>query len=117
MDLVASRGQNRVPQACSSSSTVVGYNVRHIPYFSRIPCTYLYCIAHDGLTILDNEAEVWMMESEQQGLGANAASDIDNQRILREIFPGIPCQFGIWSDHGVRCCAMRPNLRGWNQQV
>lgn len=96
VNLAASRGQNRVRQACSSSSTVVGYNVRHIPYSSRIPRTYLYCIAHDGLTILNNEAEVWVMESEQQGLRANAAADIDNQRTLRKIFPGIPCRFDIY---------------------
>ena len=51
----------------------------------------MHRIAHDGLAVLHNEAEVWVMEGEHQGLRANAASDIDNQRALRELFPGVPC--------------------------
>ena len=85
---------------------MVQYIVRHIPYFWRgywIKYTYLDCIAHDRLAVLDNEAEVRVIESEQQGLRANAASDIDNQRALRELFPFIPCQFNIpRSDGDVR---------------
>jgi hypothetical protein len=53
--------------------------------------TYLDRVSHDGLTILDNEAEVRVMLSKYQGLRANASSNIDNQRTLREVFPSIPC--------------------------
>jgi hypothetical protein len=70
-----------VRQACFSSSTVAGYVVRYIPYSTedvKFKCTYLDCVAHDGLTILDNEAEVRVMLSEHQGLRANTPSNIDN---------------------------------------
>ncbi len=56
----------------------------------RFKYTYSYCITHDGLTILDNEAEVLMMGSEHQGLRANASSDVDNQGTLREAIPSVP---------------------------
>jgi hypothetical protein len=61
----------------------------------RINHTYLDCIAHHGFAVLHNEAEMWVMESEHQRLRANPASDIDNQRALRELTPGVPCQFDI----------------------
>ena len=32
------------------------------------------------------------MKDERQGLRANAASNIDNQRAIRKIFPGVPCR-------------------------
>ncbi len=35
--------------------------------------TYLYCITHDGLMILDNKVDVLMMGSEHQGLRANVS--------------------------------------------
>jgi len=52
--------------------------------------TYLYCITHDGLMILDNKVDVLMMGSEHQGLRANASSDVDNQGTLREAIPSVP---------------------------
>jgi hypothetical protein len=61
----------------------------------RIKYTYTDCIANDGLAVLNNEAEMWVMKSEQQGLRANTASDIDNQRALRELSPTVPCQFDV----------------------
>lgn len=88
---------------------MAGYVVRYIPYSTEVvkfKCTYLDCVAHDGLTILDNEAEVRVMLSEHQGLRANAPSNIDNQRTLREVFPSIPCQFDTSKlNDGVRCSA------------
>jgi hypothetical protein len=34
-----------------------------------------------------------MMLSERKGLRANASSDIDNQRTLGKVFPGVPYKF------------------------
>ena len=62
----------------------------------EIQFIYLDCIAFDRLAVLDNEAKMPLMGSECQRLRANAASDIDNQRALGEVFPGIPCQFDNW---------------------
>ena len=73
-------------------------SLRNIPYFRRgkwIKYTYLDCIAHDGLAVLDNEAEIWVMESEQQELRADTASDIDNQRAPRKLSPAVPCQSDV----------------------
>jgi hypothetical protein len=55
--------------------------------------TYLDCACYDGLAVLDNEAEVRMVVSENQGLRANTASNIDDKRALRELSPSVPCQF------------------------
>jgi hypothetical protein len=69
-----------------------------MPYFwrgQRIKYTYIDRIANDGLAILYNEAEMWVMKSEQQGLRANTASDIDNQRALGELSPTVPCKFNV----------------------
>ena len=52
--------------------------------------TYLNRIARNGLPVLDNEAEVRVMISERQGLRANTASNIDDQRAIGEVFPSIP---------------------------
>ena len=40
---------------------------------------YLDGACYDGVAVLDNKAEVRVMVSENQGLHANTASDIDNQ--------------------------------------
>ena len=53
--------------------------------------TYLDCACYDGLAVLDNEAEVRVTVSENQGLRANTASDVDNQRALRKLSQGAPC--------------------------
>jgi hypothetical protein len=55
-------------------------------------CTYLNCIARDGLEVLDKEPEVRIMVGQRQGLHANAAPDIDNQRALRKVIPAVPCK-------------------------
>jgi hypothetical protein len=55
-----------------------------------IHIAYLNCISHDGLTILDNEAELRVVGSQRQTLRANAASDIDNQRTLWKASPAVP---------------------------
>ena len=52
-------------------------------------CKYLNRISRDRLEVLDNEPEVRIMFGERQGLHANAASDIDNQRALRKVIPAI----------------------------
>ena len=57
--------------------------------------TYLDCACYDSLAVLDNEAEVRVTVSENQGLRANTASNIDNQRALRKLSPGVPCQFNV----------------------
>jgi hypothetical protein len=49
------------------SGSLVNYNARTL--------NHTFC---EGRTILDNEAEMCAVESEQHGLRANAASDIDN---------------------------------------
>lgn len=57
---------------------------------SELRCTYLDYACYDRLAFLDNKAEVRVLLSENQALRANAASDIDNQRALSELSPGVP---------------------------
>jgi hypothetical protein len=61
-------------------------------------CTYLNRITRDGLEVLDNKPEMRIMVGDRQGLHANAAPDIDNQRALREMLPAVPWKFWHFKD-------------------
>ena len=54
-----------------------------------------HTLAGPPMTVLDTKLDVRVMLNEKQGLCAKAASDIDNQRALRELSPGVPCQFDV----------------------
>jgi hypothetical protein len=80
------------------------YVVSHILYLESrwIESTYLDCIPHDGLAVLDNEPKVREMGSKYQWLGSHAASNIDNKGALGKAFPRVPCQSDISkSDDGL----------------
>jgi hypothetical protein len=55
--------------------------------------TYIDRITHYKLPILDNEPEMRVMASERQGLRADTASDVDDQRALRKVFPAVPYKY------------------------
>ena len=75
-----------------------------------IHCTYIDRIRHDKLSILEIDAELRVMFSERQGMPANIASDINNQRALRMAFPVVPYNFQI-SKVRWRCAMMRRRAR------
>lgn len=89
--------------------------VRHIPHLENqsIQHIYLDCFPYNRLAVLDNEAKMWLMSGESQCLRANAAANIDNQRALREVSPGVPCKSNFSkSDIGSRRCVASPNPHG-----
>jgi hypothetical protein len=57
------------------------------------------------LEVLYNEAKVRMMCSKRQRLRADATSNIDNQRALGKLFPGVSCHSETaGSDVGPQIC-------------
>ena len=115
-NLGASRGPIQAHQACSSSKTVVRvlldtYHNWKSQSFQHI---YLGCFPYDRLAVLDHEAKMWLMSGESQRLRTNAPANIDNQRALREVFPGVPCKSNFSkSDIGLRRCVASPDPHGW----
>jgi len=65
-NLGASHGRIQARRACSSSKTVIHTPSGTYHRKSTNRGLYLFCIRHDGLTVLDNKTEMRLMGSERQ---------------------------------------------------